>query len=272
MKKILVPVDFSRNSAVALRYSDGLAQKCGSEILITHIYQGSKPNREIISLKMEEMLKFTLTSLKISDNSSLKDYISFKLTENTDFIKGMMTKELNQGIDLIVIGTRGASGIKGIFLGSNSHDLVQNTNLPVLVVPLNAEYNGVKRILYCSDFNPLESFQQLQLLKELASIYDAEVRIAHVKTNKDQHPSDEHVIESKKQDKFFGKEIKHSFKTIHSSNVLEGINFYIDMKSDIDLVCIINHKRKLFENLFRTDHTKSMTLQTELPLLIIPGK
>ena len=126
-------------------------------------------------------------------------------------------------------------------------------------------------MLFCSDFNVMENIESLAILKDLSTPFYTEIRIAHVKLNKEKPSSLEHVLESKREDHFFGAEVKHSFKIIHSESILSGIQFYIDLKNDNDLVVVINHQKDILAKIFKSNHAKKMAFHSQLPLLVING-
>ena len=172
-------------------------------------------------------------------------------------------------IDLVVMGTKGARGLKEVFIGSNTFDLAQKIDKPVVAVPRNAFFQGIKRIAFCSDFNNHKNMNRLQPLKDLAMVCNSEVRIIHVKTDETKLPLTEHQNESVDEDNFFGSEVNHSFRIIKSTNVWKGIDNYLGNNQDIEMVAVVNHKRSMMTSLLRTDNTRKMAFQSRLPILIL---
>jgi len=57
-------------------------------------------------------------------------------------------KAIELSIDLIVMGTHGASGAREFFLGSNAYNVIKNTNIPVLTIPGKKKVKEFKKILF----------------------------------------------------------------------------------------------------------------------------
>ncbi len=269
MKKILVPVDFSHNSSDALRFAGEIAFKSGAEIFAIHVYSGTRPLKNIAPIIEDKMLTFTMHALRRHDRLKLSVKYSFHVVSNTKFLAGILSSGMLAEMDLVVMGTKGADGLKSVFIGSNTFNLAQKIDKPIIAVPRNTFFQQMKRILFCSDFNNHQNIERLKPLKDLALLFNSEVRICHIRTNSEEHPSGEHMSESVEEDNFFGEDVKHTFKIINAGNILNGINNYLQVKSDIDMVAVVNHKRSTMTSLFRTDHAKKLAFHANMPLLIL---
>ncbi len=269
INKILVPVDFSHNSADALRFAGEIAFKSGAEVCALHIYSGSKPLRTMSVILEDKMMTFTMHALRRHDKLKLSVKYSFHVVSNVKFINGVLSSGMLAEMDLVIMGTKGAGGLKGVFIGSNTFNLAQKIDKPIIAVPRNTFFQEMKRIMFCSDFNNHKNIERLNPIKDIAKLFNSEVRIVHVRLNASEHPKGEHMNESVEEDNFFGDEVKHVFKIINSGNVLKGISNYLQIKSDIDMVAVVNHKRNTMTNLFRTDHAKELAFHANMPLLIL---
>ena len=269
MKKILVPVDFSHNSSDALRFAGEIAFKSGAEICAIHVYSGERPLKVIAPIIEDKMLSFTMHALRRHDKLKLNVKYSFHVIANPKFMPGLLSSGMLAEMDLVVMGTKGADGLKGVFIGSNTFNLAQKIDKPIIAVPRNTFFQEMKRIMFCSDFNNHQNIERLAPLKEIAMLFNSEIRICHFRTSPDMHPSGERMNESAEEDKYFGGEVKHTFKIINSGGILKGINNYLQIKSDIDMVAVVNHKRSTMASLFRTDHTKKLAFHASMPLLIL---
>ena len=220
MKRILVPVDFSHNSSDALRFAGEIALKSGAEIFAVNVYSGTRPLKVMAPILEDKMLSFTMHALRRHDNLKLSVKYSFHVINNSKFVNGILSSGMLAEMDLIVMGTKGASGLKEVFIGSNTFTLAQKIDLPLIAVPRNTFFQGMKRILFCSDFNNHQNIERLAPLKEIAQLFNSEVRICHIRTNGSDHPSGEHMSESVEEDNFFGEEVKHTFKIINSHSLV----------------------------------------------------
>jgi hypothetical protein len=65
--------------------------------------------------------------------------------------------------------------------------------------------------------------------------------------------------------------LHHQFHTINERNVEEGINQFIE-KNPTDILAMVAHRHNLFERMFGKVHTKEMSYQTKIPLLVLQNK
>ena len=123
MKKILIPTDFSKHANNALRYAINIGNYFEAEIELLHIYE-TKSTVGSETLKREDLKE--VAERDLSDNiRSFKDLIFGKTILNGRAIDGNPIETIckianSEDFDMIVMGTQGASGLKGIFLGSNT--------------------------------------------------------------------------------------------------------------------------------------------------------
>jgi nucleotide-binding universal stress UspA family protein len=268
MKSLFVPVDFSSNAETALRYAVKLSQAFpDATIHITHLLEREKNSKmDATCRKLEDFVRLTLSHLENCDK------VTWTVSVHTGGrLKELIKTDTFQNADLVVMGTKGANGFLKELRGSNTYEIVRDSNKPVLVVPGHAVFTPLRHILYCSDFEQLDSFEGLSLVKELAQTFNAEVRIAHVKISHGES-SIEHTFESKRQAKFFEPEVKNAFKIIRHKTVLRGIHYYLDLKRDNQLVVMVKREHGLLDKLFMENNTREMVFHSALPLLVIGEK
>lgn len=158
MKKIIVPIDFSEHSEFALETAAAIAKNHNAEVFVLHmlelsnaIYTASKS-----SLSEEAVFYLKLAEKKMDEflnRSYLED------VEVTPVVKHFKVfKEINDivdehNIDLIVMGSHGASGVKEVLVGSNAEKVVRHSNIPVLIVKHNPILVDFDTAIFASDFS-----------------------------------------------------------------------------------------------------------------------
>ena len=170
------------------------------------------------------------------------------------------------------MGTKGASGLKRILIGSNTVKVIAKTTVPVLVIPEVARFEnfarkGKNRIVLATDLELLENEDALNILKEIALlIIEPKVRVLSVR------PKNTVVPHLKRMERdfllaFFSPEIQSERMTVFSSNVISGINFYLNEKAkDTGLIAMIARDSGL---LIQKHYTREMASHTHLPLLVL---
>ena len=148
MKTVLVPVDFSNTSVNALFFAAELCKRASAALIIVNVLQKEDD---------EEEVKNKLKSVEIN----LRKFFGSELMCESSFAHGNFITTLKkitaiQQPDLIVMGTKGASGLKKILIGSNAVKVIENINTPVFVIPETARFEnflhqGKSRIVLATD-------------------------------------------------------------------------------------------------------------------------
>jgi nucleotide-binding universal stress UspA family protein len=173
------------------------------------------------------------------------------------------------------MGTRGASEIERIFWGSTTAGIIGNTTIPVLAIPKEAEWKGLKNILFAT--RHFEVFDKI--LIPILKLAQLEAALVHV------------AVFTDTDDKDFGGYLEHGrllnayqqtlparykdvkFKTEH----LEGKEFDDTIEQyikgyNIDMLIMTTHKRSFWDSVFNRSMTKKMAYHTNIPLLVIPAE
>jgi nucleotide-binding universal stress UspA family protein len=262
MKTILAPVDFSDASDNSVSFAAELAKRSTARLVIVNVIQKDEEEEEVKE-KLKALVAGIVKSFAIECESSLAH--------------GNLTTTLKKIIavqqpDLIVMGTKGASGLKKILLGSNTVKVLSNIKVPALVIPEVARFanffqKGKNRIVLATDLDLLENEKALDILKEIALIIiESKVRVLSVR------PKNTKLSGSKRMERdfllsFFNPEIESERVTVFSSNVIEGINFYLSERSaDTGLVAMIARDSG---HLIQKHYTREMASHTHLPLLVM---
>ncbi|MCB0755279.1 MAG: universal stress protein [Flavobacteriales bacterium] len=269
MKNILVPFDFSHHSRNALEYAAQLAAKSGAKLCVFHTYdrsevlEGVKVATTVSAMedtKAKLAKQFGLEAKKITGKVVQGEFIE----EVLEFIEG-------KNFDMIVVGTRGASGLRELLVGSYTVNLMQEIKgIPMLVVPEKADFISLRNILLCSDLHEIADDDALDLVKELAILFNADVRLAHVEKGKGSLPTYENVLEQRREIHLFEPEVDCTYKRIVASDFLTGIKFYMDKKGDNDMVAMVYREHSFIETIFGLNHTHEMAYHTTVPLLVLP--
>lgn len=270
MKKILVPVDFSDASRNATDYATAFAKAFNAEIVLLYALfipnpVGDFPGYIPLSLadmqgENEAILQREIESLAKKTDVRTDAYV--RMGTATVVIKDMVD-ELKP--DLIIMGMKGAGKTGGIF-GSTVTSCIRRIECPILIVPENEKYCPVKSICFAADFGKWPSPESYKSLAQIIDQYKAVLQIVHVATDSE-HMSAEKISGKIKADLLFEK-IDHKFHTVLNENVEKGLHDFIEA-NPIDMLVMVAHQHNLFERLFGTVHTKSMTYQANKSLLIL---
>ena len=132
LQRLLVPLDFSGKSRQALRYAVPLAQKFSARIHLVHVLPADgKQDRD-------ETIRQRMTALKRLGQMA-EQYIPPRLRAEFAVLTGkpaeaILALTVEHGIDLIVLTTKGESGIKRALVGSTAETIMRQAPCPVMSV------------------------------------------------------------------------------------------------------------------------------------------
>jgi len=260
IKSILIPSDFSTCSNNALPYAFDLAKKSDASYCLLNVY--TTPLGRLY--KSNDKLKLnTLSELKqLSKRANISaDKVRLEAVEgNVKKEIAIAATELNAS--LIVIGTRGKTNDRDIFLGSIAKSLVQNAECPVLSIPDEADFKGISKILYATELKYDET-EIVNYIIELAKLYDATVVISHVDQSKE---TKEWSLDMLKDIVDSTSYSKIEYDEIVNSNIEEGINQTIE-KHKPDMLAMTTCTGSLIDSIFHFSLTNRMLMHTNTPLL-----
>lgn len=263
MKTIIAPIDFSDVSQNALWFAAELSKRTAASLIVVNIMQEGEDSDEI-----NRKLEYTTSNLQKLYGSDLQ-IESIAIEGNlVSTLRGLIG--LHQP-DLIVMGTKGASGLKKILIGSNTVKVLANIQVPVLVIPAVAKFErfiktGKSRVVLATDLNELNNEDALDILKEIALLMvDPLIKVISIRPeNKD--IDDVRRMERNALVSRFKSEIPCEWATIFGNSVMGGINFYLNKHDDTGLVAMIARDTG---HLIQKHFTREMASHTDYPLLVL---
>lgn len=269
MKKILVATDFSDAARNAVRYAAGLAQEFNASLHLLHVFLEPAPALDVPVAwgnTVEAEQKEKEAQLK-GEAANLQ--ASFSIQVTTDVLMGFTGESIadeadKQGADLVVVGMKG--GKHSRFWGSNAITAIRKVTCPVLVVPEEIAFTQLKRIAFSTDFKESVNYQAVDPLVLLAKKFGARIDIVHVQEEAEEMDTEEIAGKLGLERAFEG--IEHQFATIVDDDVEEGIQSYTQ-NNPTDLLVMVAHRRSLLNRWLGTSHTKQMSYQTTVPLLVL---
>lgn len=273
--KILAPTDLSPNATNAFEYAYLLAGRLGAQLTLFHSYplKTGSPFQSLDMILELEQQAARDARVKLNEylNAALEtfaDYPEVSVEQATRLgfaVENVIAMTETGKYDLIVMGTKGAGNAADKFLGTNTASVLENVSTPVLAVPHDAGFKGIKKIALAIE--PQQELPaDLPALPRVLRETDAELHVLHVADNaEDSITTDEAENERKKiaarlqYDKVF-------VKVEINPHVDEGVSAYA-AEHDIDLVAMVVHHRNIFNKIFFPSLTRQTVMHTRLPLL-----
>jgi nucleotide-binding universal stress UspA family protein len=273
MKTILVPTDFSKNAENALHFAIALAKQQKATLILLHAYQMpvavSPVPFNLLILEKEEAKQDATAKLRtLCAQIDHAGGVSYEyLLEEGDAVEIISNTVKEKNVDLIVMGSKGASGLAGVIFGGVATSVIEKASCPVMAIPESTSLTKpIKKITYATDYQKNDT-RIIAKIIELAEPIRAQVNIIHI--SKDGISSDE---ESKLMSQFMKKVndvISYnnlSFQMLHGQDVEEQLEKYIADNST-DVLILSTHHRSFFDRLFENSITKDLTLKATIPLV-----
>jgi nucleotide-binding universal stress UspA family protein len=277
MKNILLPTDFSENSYNAIKYGVQLLQdeECTFYVLNTYtpilydneylVYSASQPTlTEIYKNNSQKGLSRILKRIKKNSTSNkhvFKTISSFNMLSDE-----IRTQVKDKEIDLIIMGTQGATGAEEILFGTHTVHAIKKTKCPLLAIPSQFEYRLPKEILFPTDYEKGLP-ELLMILKELALRHSSKLHILHVYFGPALSEEQEKI---KKELAEMFPENSRQFYSIAEKSVSQAI-YDFQTNHEIDFLVMVNHKHSFFENLLFKPVINKMGFHVKVPFLVIPS-
>ncbi len=272
MKNILVPVDFSDDSHNAVDHAIQLAREFGTALTLMNSFTMPYTNSSVI-ISMTDILRqnaeedlanYKERLKKEFDLSGLEIKTEAILGEVKDAVDTVVKRE---AVDLIVMGTKGASGMKAALFGSNTASVIRRVDTPLLAVPAEASFKKPERVVFATDYELKSSHRSLRFLATFVSHFNAELNILNVREDDEDLPQFSEAIETIREDLDLD-EVRHSYNIIDSEDVEEGINDHIHEYGG-DVLAMVTHNYNAIEKVFHRSLTKQVALHTSVPLLAL---
>lgn len=184
--KILIPVDFSDTSLLAIKHGAFLAQYTKGDVYLLHVINKQFEHYAVVEQPMhidgpEKFEKGATAKLNELANKVKSEY---GVTVNTIVKMGNPTKEIisaEQEIkaDMVVMGTHGYSPIEEFVIGSNTLKVITKGSVPVMTMSENAKKFGYTNILLPIDTSG-HSRQKVMFAIEMAKTFSAHLHVAGI--------------------------------------------------------------------------------------------
>jgi nucleotide-binding universal stress UspA family protein len=276
MKTILFPTDFSSCADHAFGYALRMANKFQARIVTLHVYQLP----DIRGVNLPHTLQEVYQSIDLEEFEDYKDSVprlrQIAQEEGLEHLEIQHVMREGQTVstiiqvaqeieaDMIIMGTKGASGLKELFFGSITGEVLENAFTPVLSIPKEARFDGaIDKIAITTAFAEEETKAIWKVL-HLARLFAAKVYCVNVDT------SHIHFYTQRMEQlrATFADEPDIEFRVLEGNYIYEPLSEFME-KEEIDILAMLTHKRNFFQELFNFSTTKQMAYHATTPILSI---
>ncbi len=283
MKKILVPTDFSACANNAVDFAVQTAKYLPVEVTLFHSFELKGNvytdymgvNKEFNQALLDEVHRNLADMKRVIEETD--GVIVNTFVAVTPLVEAVKIAIEEKDIDLVVMGTLGATGLKEKLWGSTTAALIGKTQVPVLVIPYDFEWKKPKKVLLASNHFERDP-AILNSLFEMIDLYMAQLSIA-VFTDEDDDKAvtfmdhTHNIRQYEKMLKMQYKEETLSASHLYGTDFEETLQWHIK-ENNIDILVMITYLKDkgFWDRLFHPSMTKRMSYHTTIPLLVIPAK
>lgn len=281
MKNILLPTDFSENSWNAIQYAINFFESHACNFYLLHVNRFDElmlrsgpyiaPEKIVediytkpAKLQLRKILK-RITEQFLPN----KKHKFYTVSDYGFFIESIRKHAEEKSIDYIVMGTKGASGLKKIIIGSNTSDVITKVKCTTLAIPESAQFVKLKEIAFPTDFSLTYDIRILQPLLEISETSKSALRILHISKKKEQLNQDQAKNRELLDDYF--SDLKHSFHYLTNKKVEDAIQCFVESRN-IKMICMVAKNLNYFQQILFHSKVEEISYHTEIPFLVLHEK
>jgi nucleotide-binding universal stress UspA family protein len=275
MKNILLPTDFSANSTNAIEYAMRFFEnwECNfyilnvqkiSEYISADLVAGSKTDSIYDSIANDNKKLIQQLVKKLSKQHKSQSYTFHGLFDYDDFVASIDQAIQFHAIDLIIMGTNGATGAKEVLFGSNTLHLIRNIDCPTLTIPEHYRYSSLKSALFSTQHCEDITLRGIKFFKELLNMHQCELNVLEL--------DDDATILSSKEDSLCLRalfpEYPYTYFCLNTIPGLIAVNTATQLLK-VDIHAVFIQKETFLERLLFGSESAQLAYGTLIPLLFL---
>ncbi len=277
MKNILIPTDFSENSWNAITYALSFFKKanCNFHLLYVSPYQeliGSESlfkseDHVVEKVTRSDKEQMNLLLKRIQKLSLNTKHRFFTIYKHIFFVNTIRKLVEEKNIDFIVMGTKGASGLKERTVGSNTGDVITKVKCPVLVIPEKAKHNKISEIAFPTDYNIFYKDRILNTITEVLNLNLAALRVLHI-SKKEQELTDLQKNNKDFLNDYLGKSVEHSFHFLSNPDIEQAVQCFVESRN-ISMITMVAKNLNFFQRILFQPAIEKISYHISIPFLVL---
>lgn len=274
MITILFPTDFSKNAVHASLYAGMIARGMNAHIILLNVYSIPMATEHQIPYDVDEFLKISREASEEKLQEFARELIEGtgisrnKITQITDY--GQTSDSIvkiaqSEGVDFIMMGTKGVSNMFDKWLGTNAQNVLEAAECPVWVIPENSPLDYPKMFMYAADFREDDDLAILKVL-EIARPLGATCKVIHI--------HDYYELISNRTVREIVTELSYEFvedddvsiKNINRQEVYDGLKTYVKTHKP-DVLALAVYYKSFLSKIFDRSITEHFVQEGNIPLL-----
>jgi nucleotide-binding universal stress UspA family protein len=273
IKNILVPTDFSATASGTFRYAKVLAQALDAYITVLHVSPYFLAASEIAipldthdeDIRLQETMEAFINDADDDSNLMVKTLVKTKLLRG-ETVSRIVELSQSESVDLIVMGTTGLQDFLSKIIGSTSLDVSNKAHCPVILVPRDAKWKPIDRVLFASNAESVTP-QLVREMVDFAQLFGAAIHFVHISEKEKTYNDLTDKIWTELYEKSNGT-LPFEIHTVYGFDIVKQLSKYA-FKNDISLIAFASKHRNFWQNLMHNSVTEKVAISTEIPMLIM---
>ncbi|MGB5370033.1 MAG: universal stress protein [Flavobacteriaceae bacterium] len=277
MTAILVPTDFSENAWNALKYGLELYKGRPCTFHLLHVNPilsnvgDKKPMLKTPQQVEEQVLKKSRVLLeklleRIGKLPIEYDHTFVTHTTYAFFVETIREMIRQQQIDLVLMGTKGAAGLKKLSLGSNTAAVMTKVKCPLLAIPQEATYRNLGDIAFPTDFRMAYSQNVLKNLEEIIKTTKAALRVLYMSSKDAELDLEQQRNKGILQD--FLKSCELSFHHVDGRDLSVAVQYFTQSRN-IDMIAMVAKNLNFLQRILFKPRIEEISYHVKLPFLVL---
>lgn len=278
METLIVATDFSESATNAVRYAAGLAKTIGaSRIVLYHSYDNAPVATELPIAETDTTLAYEgslmalgITEAEIGGVLGPGSPIAVEsVTNDMPLEFGLAQLTENRRAGLAVVGTTGKRGLEKFLMGSNTANLAASCRVPLLVVPGEATFGPIEKIVFACDLRKVSRSTPVPELGWWLDRLQSKLLVLHVALEGKRFNPDTIPEQYKIHELLDGFEPEYHYK--EGDDIAEEIADFAE-EEGAGLVITVPKSYGFFDGLFHHSVSKRLVDKSEVPLLLLREK
>ncbi len=269
MARLIVPTDYSSTAEKALDQALLLAKKHHDEVELLHIvivppsaespkiWEYITGDEKQEKARLEALAQARIKALKLPKTTRWR----VKVLYADRFLPSLVGRFEKSRAKLVVMGTTGVSGLANKIFGSNTANLIEKAELPVLAIPPNWKATELKKLEFCT--TPEQVIAHKRDIKRWATWFDAEPLMVHF-TNVANVGTGKEKVKSPFQVK--------AVLTLPEERLYQDLVEYSTGLKGTALCMFVHERLTVFERIFDKSVTGLVAGHVQIPMLALPVK
>jgi nucleotide-binding universal stress UspA family protein len=257
MHRVIIPIDFSETSLNAARYTAQMLS--GKDDTVAILYNNYESEDDLdICLNYQQTLKREFIAAGVKN-------VECEREMGGDLIENIARLAHTIRATLIIMGITGKSAIRQAMFGSNTLRLVDRNLYPVMIIPPDAAFKGIKNVAFASDLKNVVNVTPETLISSVLEIFEPTMHIVHVSKEAYETLPPELNQEKEKLTEMFNR-FPTNFHFVAHHDFFQALDQFIK-EFAIDVVVTIPRHQSNATSIFKSTHTKRLAYHSHIPIL-----